>query len=301
MKSIVIFGGAGFVGKHIIRRLVNKGFKIIVPYQNPTNEAKLRILGSLGQIATFQFNKLDDPRILKVLETADICLNLKTAWDTKITGYDESILNFNDKLINIINKNQNIRQFIFFSGLGVDEKIKSARSAAILNTEKMIHSSCDNSIIIRPGVIVGLGDNFLSKLIPIIKNFYVIPIFGSGKNKFQPVFIDDVSLFVEKLISEEINGKHTFELAGPNIYSYKELYKNLSFDLNKKRIFIPIPMILAKIVVKIIEKTPFTPITSEQLLLFETDNLVSNKYKNFNFLSIIAQDTRAIIKKIAEK
>ena len=96
MKSIVIFGGAGFVGKHIIRRLVNKGFKIIVPYQNPTNEAKLRILGSLGQIATFQFNKLDDPRILKVLETADICLNLKTAWDTKITGYDESILNFNE-------------------------------------------------------------------------------------------------------------------------------------------------------------------------------------------------------------
>ena len=79
MKSIVIFGGAGFVGRHIIRRLAKKGYKIIVPYQRSTNEAKLRLLGNLGQIIPYKYNNLEDRVIVNILRNIDICINIVTS------------------------------------------------------------------------------------------------------------------------------------------------------------------------------------------------------------------------------
>ena len=83
MKSIVIIGGAGFIGKHLIRRLAKKGYKIIVPYQKSIQEAKIRLLGVTGQIIPFRFVSLDDERLKSVLMNTDICINLKTTYDQK--------------------------------------------------------------------------------------------------------------------------------------------------------------------------------------------------------------------------
>ncbi len=83
MKSIVIFGGAGFVGKHIIRRLAKNGYKIVVPYQRSIQEAKIRLLGVTGQIIPFRYSSLDDSRLKSILMDIDICINLKTTYDQK--------------------------------------------------------------------------------------------------------------------------------------------------------------------------------------------------------------------------
>ena len=82
----------------------------------------------------------------------------------------------------------------------------------------------NNSIIIRPGIILGGGDQFLSLLLSIFKMSYFIPLFGNGRSKFQPVFIDDLSLLVEKIVKDCLIGNHIFEAVGPNILNYRELY-----------------------------------------------------------------------------
>ena len=78
MKSVVIFGGAGFVGKHLIRRLAKNSYKIIVPYQRSVQEAKIRLLGVTGQVIPFRYSSLEDKRLKLVLQNVDICINLKT-------------------------------------------------------------------------------------------------------------------------------------------------------------------------------------------------------------------------------
>ena len=83
MKSIIIFGGSGYVGKNLIRSFVKKGYKIIVPYQKQIDEANLRLFGSVGQIVPFHFTSLKNTKLLSVLKSADICINLKTTWDSK--------------------------------------------------------------------------------------------------------------------------------------------------------------------------------------------------------------------------
>ncbi len=297
MKSIVIFGGAGFVGKHLIRRLAKSGYRIIVPYQKSTSEEKLRLLGNTGQIIPYYFKNLKDKKIKTILKQTNVCINLKTSWSSKKTSFNQTIFEFNEELLNILKKNKSLKQLIYFSGLGIDEDKKSLRSAAIHKSENLISSNFINSIIIRPGIILGGGDQFLSLLLPIFKMSYFIPLFGNGKSKFQPVFIDDVSLLVEKIVKDCLIGNHIFEVVGPNILSYKELYYLISKFMDKKRVFIPLPMKIAKALVGIAEIFSFSPINLEQLSLFERDNVKKEVDKDFDYFAITPQDSIGIIRK----
>ncbi len=300
MKSIVIFGGAGFVGRNLIRRLAKKGHKIIVPYQKSIQEAKIRLLGVTGQIIPFRFSTLDDQRLQTVLLKADICINLKTTYDQKNGSFDDRIYKFNQSLIGILKSSKLLNQYIFFSGLGVDKDKNSSRSNAVFKSEKEAFKNIKNSIIIRPGVIIGGGDVFLQRLLPIFKLSFFVPLFGNGTIKFQPVFIDDVSKAVEKIIDDNIEGNNIFELAGPKIISYKDFYDHISKCLNKTRVLAPVPLSIIKPIIRIAEKTPFSPLTSEQLLLFEKDNISQNIDKSFKNLGINPQDTLQITKNIIE-
>jgi len=152
MKTVVIFGGSGFVGRHIIRRIAKNGHKILIPHQSKVNEARLRLLGTTGQVIPINFNYLYEDRLSNLIDHSDVVINLKTLWDQKRISFEKGIFDFNLNLVNLIKKNT---QFIYFSGIGIDEKNDSERSKAILQSEKYIQKNLINSIIIRPGIIIG--------------------------------------------------------------------------------------------------------------------------------------------------
>ena len=295
MKSIIIFGGSGYVGKNLIRTFAKKGYKIIVPYQRQTNEANLRLFGSVGQIVPFHFSSLKNQKLLSILNDVDICINLKTSWDSNKRNLQKSILDFNRELVSSI-KSSSIKKFIFFSGLGAQNKL-TFRNDIIFQTEELILKELPNSLIIRPSVILGNGDQFLSNLRPIFKIFFFVPLFGDGNNKFQPVLIDDIVKFVIKAIEMPNLKKNMFEIAGPEIFTYKEFYNQIANTMNKKRIFIPVPMFLMNFIVSIGEKLPFFPINAEQLSLFKTDNIVKNNESGLNYLNISPKKVISAIKK----
>ncbi len=301
MKTVVIFGGSGFIGQHIIRRIAKIGYRIIIPHQQQTNEAKLRLLGVIGQIIPLRFRSFNETIIQRQLQKANVVINLKTLWDEKKISFKDGIFNFNKQLVNVLVKMNNNKQFIYFSGLDSDAKECSKRSEMIFRSENYIQKYLSNSIIIKPGVIVGGGDRFMKALLPLFKISFFIPLFGSGKAKFQPVFIDDISIAVNKIIIKSIMGKHTFELVGPEIFTYKDFYNYLAVCLDCKRFLVPVPLWIVKIGISILEKTPICPINSEQLKLFERDNVSSNRYKKFSDLSIEPQNISEKIKKIIEK
>ena len=300
MKSIVIFGGAGFIGRHIIRRLAKNGYKIIVPYQQSTKEEKLRFLGYTGQIIPVYYNNLKDKKIISILEKIDVCINLKTTWDSNATSFHNSIFKFNEELADILKSIKKLKQFLYFSGLGIDKDKKSLRSIAIHKSENLFQSNFNNSFILRPGIVIGGEDPFISKLVSVFKMSIIVPIFGTGNSKIQPVYIDDISLLVEKIINKNYHGKHIVELVGPNIFNIKELYELIIKTNKKKRLIIKIPMTIAKILVRIGEFFSISPINLEQLRLFSQNNIKQNIDKEFTFFSIYPQDTKEIIRKTAK-
>ena len=298
MKTVVIFGGSGFVGRHIIRRIAKNGHKILIPHQSKVNEARLRLLGTTGQVIPINFNHLYEDRLSNLIDHSDVVINLKTLWDQKRISFEKGIFDFNVNLVNLIKKNT---QFIYFSGIGIDEKNDSERSKAILQSEKYIQKNLINSIIIRPGVIIGGGDQFLKSLTSLFKMTFFVPLLGNGLSKFQPVFIDDVSMAINNIIESDLLKHYIYEIVGSDIFTYKEFYNYLAMCMNKTRVFVPVPFQLAKIAVSIMEKISFSPLSSEQLKLFERDNISSNNHKKLEDLKIFPQDLREIIKKIIEK
>ena len=297
MKTVIIFGGSGFVGKKIAHRLSKLGYRIIIPYQSSTDEAKLRLLGSFGQIIPLRFNNLKEYHIIKSIENADIVLNLKTQWDEKPINYIKGIFEFNVELINIIKDFDKNKSYIYFSGIGVDSQSKSKRTIAIFETEKFIKENMTNSTIIRPSIIFGPGDNFLNKLIPIFKISFFIPLFGSGKSKIQPVYIDDVIKGLETIIKNNMKGSKTFEFIGNEILTYKELYKYICKCLKIKRVFIYIPFFVVKIIVFLLNFISINIISLEQINLFKYDNIGKNSQKEFADIGIHPQNTKEMIKK----
>tara|TARA_B100001057_G_scaffold425940_1_gene449726 strand:+ start:10009 stop:10914 length:906 start_codon:yes stop_codon:yes gene_type:complete len=300
MNLYVIFGGAGFIGRHLIRTLAKKGHKIIVPYQKSIQEAKLRLLGVTGQIIPFRFSDLEEKRLSSILLKTDICINLKTTYDQKKGLFDATIYQFNKKLIKILKSNLELKNYIFFSGLGADIDKSSKRNIAVYKAEKEAFKNLKNINIIRPGVIIGGGDVFLKKLLPIFKSSFFVPLFGDGSIKFQPVFIDDISQAIEQIVDQQVKGQNIYELAGPEILTYREFYNHISKCLDKTRVLVPVPLKVMKPIISIAEKTPISPLTSEQLLLFEKDNILQNVDKSFKDLNINPQDVLQIIKNIVE-
>ena len=296
MKSIIIFGGSGYVGQNLIRSFVKKDYKIIIPYQRQIDEAELRLPGSVGQIIPFHFSSLENPKLLSILKNAEICINLKTTWDSKESYLEKSIYTFNKELIEIIKKSSTIKKFIYFSGLGT-EKRSTLRNEIISKTEELITRELKNSMIIRPSVILGNGDQFLSSLLPIFKMSFFIPLFGDGSKKFQPVLIEDIVDFVSNLIELPSLDERLFELGGPDVFTYREFYTLISELMNKKRVLVPIPMPIIKPIVGIGEKTPFSPINLEQLSLFDSDNILQHKKRGFDYLKMLPRKVISAVKK----
>jgi len=296
MKSIIIFGGAGYIGKNLIRRFAKEGYKIIVPYQKQTKEANLRLLGAVGQIIPFHFTSLKNDKLLTLLNNSDFCINLKTSWSSNKSELSRSILDFNSELIDQIKLSSSIKKFIFFSGLGTETR-STFRNEIISKAENLVIENLQNAVVIRPSVILGNNDQFLSNLLPIFKMSFFIPLFGDGSKKFQPVLIDDVVEFVSKTIEESKNDKQLFELAGPDIFTYREFYNLIADAMNKKRVLVTTPMPIMKPVVGLGEKLPFFPINSEQLSLFETDNTLSGKESGFDYHEISPKRVLSAVKK----
>jgi len=302
MKTVVIFGGSGFIGQNIIRRLAKKDYLIFVPHQTPINAAKLRLYGNVGQIIPLKFNKLSEERIRNIIYRSDVVINLKTIWrEKKPYYYENNILNFNTQIIDLINRIDKNKVFIFFSGLGVSKQSPSKRANYISRVENYIIDNINNALIIRPGIVLGDGDQFLGKLLPIFKFSFFIPLFGNGEAKLQPVFVDDVAKAVEISLETEITDNNIYELVGHEIFTYKSFYCFICKCLGLSRKLVPLPFDLVKICVLIIEKTPLSLITKDQLLLFKEDNISSNQHNNFSNLDIVSTDIREIIKKMIIK
>jgi len=296
MKSVIIFGGSGYVGKNLIRSFAKIGYKIIVPYQRQIDEANLRLFGSVGQIVPFHFTSLKNPKLLSILNNADVCINLKTTWESKEKNLKKSIYTFNLDLIEIIKKSSALKKFIFFSGLGTERR-STLRNEIISKTEDLISKELKNSIIIRPSVILGNGDQFLSNLLPIFKISFFIPLFGDGGKKFQPVLIEDIVDFVLNIINLPNLNERLFELGGPDVFTYREFYSLIAELMNKKRVMVPVPMPIIKPIVGLGEKTPFFPLNLEQLSLFDSDNILNNEKKGFDYVKILPRKVISVIKK----
>lgn len=294
-KLVTVFGGAGFVGRHTIRRLAEAGATVRVATRSPSLAGFLRPMGDVGQIVPAAWNPDDPASVAALLDGADMAINLVGILYESRSGDFDRVQGRLPGLIGQAAAAKGVRHLVHNSAIGADPAGKSlyARSKGI--GEQAMLAAYPGATILRPSIIVGPDDGFFNRFAAMAKISPFLPLIGGGHTRFQPVFVGDVAAAIMAALTGVASPGATYELGGPSIYSFAELMRWMLKILERRRILLPVPFGVAAKLARVMELSPWPPLTRDQVLLLQSDNVVAEGARNLHDLRIEATPIELVV------
>ncbi len=283
-KNCLIFGGSGQIGSFLIRKLTKNNLKVTVVTRNIHQRGlKIKTQANAGYIDIVEANIFENKKIEKLFSEADYCINLIGILYEKGTGNTfKNIHTIFPTLVAKLCKKYNLEHLIHVSALGVNNANDSKYAISKLEGEKNILDNFSRSTILRPSVVFSNSDNFSTQFMTLLNRLPIFPLYYSGKTKFMPIHCSDLTNIIYHIISKGSNTK-IIECVGPETLTFKEILEILLNLINKKRLLLPFPLVIAKLSAKFFQLLPKPLLTEDQLRLLKYDNIPSRKYKtNFD-------------------
>ena len=279
MKKVLIFGGSGQIGRHLIRRLTKENYLVTVVTRNLHQKGTiLKTQGNPGYIEVVESNIFDEKNLNRLFKDKDICINLVgILFEQKKRNTFKNIHTVFPSILAKLSKEHKLNQFIHLSALGIDEAKDSDYAQSKLEGEKNILNNFPLATILRPSIVYSVDDKFTTNFMTLLSRLPLFPIFYKGETKFAPIHCSDLTDTIQYIISKNIYSK-IIECVGPEVFTFKELLEKLLELIEKKRILFPLPLPLANLQARFFELMPKPLITRDQLRLLNYDNISSGKY-----------------------
>ena len=282
-KEILVFGASGQIGRHLIRKLTKNNYKVIAVTRNIHQKGYiLKTQANPGYLEIVELPYFEVKKITRLLDECSICINLIGILFEKRKNYFKNIHTEFPNLLSKLSAEKNIEKLIHLSSLGIEKSVNSNYAISKLEGENLVKNNFDKAVVLKPSIVYSVDDNFTTSFMTLLNRLPIMPIYYQGKTKFAPIHVSDLV----QIIFDVVEGKtdiQTIECIGPEILSFKEIILKLLNSINKKRLLIPLPLVLAKITAKIFELMPNPLITVDQVNLLKYDNIPSGKYKtNFD-------------------
>ena len=284
-KKFLILGGSGLVGKSITQNLLANGARVVVLTRNSNKIKSLKVSGYPGQLEIMSGNIFEDGLLELLIEDKYAVINLCGILYEKIKDEFYTIHSFLPNMISKLCNKFGIKKFIHIAALGVSKDSSSKYSLTKALGEENIKKNLKSSIILRPSIIYGKGDNFFGLFSKISKFSPFIPIIGPN-TLFQPVYVNDVSLAVIESLKINENRSKTFNICGPKQYSFLQLIEILHSLLNRKRVLIKVNPKLMMLPGLFLQNLPNPPFTYDQMKLLLRDNVSDGLYPELKDLNI---------------
>jgi len=286
-KNCLIFGGSGQIGRHLIRKLTKKNYKVTVVTRNIHQKGLIiKTQGNAGYIDIVEASIFDEDKIRNLFSNADICINLVGILFEKKRGNTfENIHTLFPSILSKLSKEYNLKHFIHLSALGISDATDSNYAKSKLEGEKKILKNFPLATILRPSVVYSVDDNFTTNFMTLLRRLPIFPLYYSGRTKFMPIHCSDLVDVIYEIISKNIYSK-IIECVGPEEITFREILEKLLKLIDKKRLLIPLPLTVAKLSAKFFQILPTPLITEDQLRLLKYNNVISGKYKTNTDLGI---------------
>ncbi len=278
MSDVILsdIGGSGFVGRHLVRSLAQRGYLVRPAVRRPDLAGHLQPLGNVGQIMPVQANVRFPDSVVAACHGSDIVINLTGVLYSAGNQTFDAIHVFGAEASAKAAKQAGAAAFIQMSALGADAASTSAYARTKAQGEERARSNFPGAIIVRPSVIFGPEDDLFNRFAGMARIAPVLPLIGGGKTMFQPVYAGDVAEGITRLAAEP--QQHTgeaFEFGGPEQLSLKQIFEYTLEATGRQRILVPVPFGLAKVMAAVLGLLPRPLLTRDQVELLRSDNVVS--------------------------
>jgi uncharacterized protein YbjT (DUF2867 family) len=298
-KIVTIIGGSGFIGRHIVRALAKRGYRIRVACRRPDLASHVQPLGNPGQVMPVQANVRYPASLAAVCDGAHAVINLAgVLFSSRAQSFD-AIHVFGAEASAKAAKAAKAKVFIQMSALGADLASRSEYARTKAAGEAKAKAAFPGAIILRPSIVFGPEDNFFNQFAGLSRLAPALPLIGGGHTKFTPLFAGDLAEAIATLVDRGDASGQTLELGGPEVFTFKQLMEFTLATIGRKRLLVPVPWIIAKIMGTVMGYLPGAPLTADQVKLLKTDNVVSEaatrEGRDLASLGITAQGIQGIV------
>lgn len=290
---ITVFGGSGFVGRHIVRRLAKAGYRLRVATRRPNEALFLKTAGTPGQIEIVQANIRDAASIEAALTGSDAVVNAVGILFEKGKQKFAALQADGAACIADLAAQNAIEHMVHISAIGADAASASLYAQSKAAGEAAVQAALPQAHILRPSIIVGPEDDFFNRFAGLAMLAPALPLIGGGTTKYQPVSVFDVAAAVEACLSGAEAG--LYELGGPDVFSFKQLMQLLLSEIARDRLLVPLPFAAAKVIAVLAQFMPKPLLTPDQLILLKSDNLVSAQARGFADLGVQPQPIAGLL------
>lgn len=274
-KLVTIFGGSGFVGKQVVRRLARDGYRIRVVTRAPNLHLDLKPLGDVGQIALVRGDIRNEAQVRDAARGADAIVNLVGILRPGGGQNFEDIHVGGPDTVARACAAMGVGTLVQMSAIGADENASAAYARSRAAGEAAARDAVPSTIVLRPSVIFGSGDGFFNLFAGLMRFARIaFPSFGGGRTRFQPVYVGDVAEAVAVALRDPALKGRTFELGGPTVYTLQQILELIAAETGRRFAYIPIPFFILDIVGIATGWLPFAPMTYDQAKLLRRDNVV---------------------------
>ncbi len=290
MKRVTVFGGSGFVGRYIVKRLAAQGSVVRVAVRDPERALFLKPMGAVGQIAPVHGDVRNEASVRATVSGCDAVINAVGFWDSSRKGFD-AVHHHGAGRVARISRELGVDRFVHLSGIGAKVSSASGYIIARAKGEAAVRSAFPGAVLLQPSAIFGQEDRLLNLMGRICRDAPMFPVIA-GDTKLQPVYVGDVA---EAAVSALRKQGHVYQLGGPRVYRHSELIDLVMQMCGRPRRRINLPMGLASFMAGIFALLPGpTPLSKDTLALLRDDNVVEEEAAGLEALGITPMAVDAI-------
>ncbi|MDR6755076.1 NADH dehydrogenase [Mycoplana sp. BE70] len=278
--QVTVFGGSGFVGRHVVRALAKRGYRIRVAVRRPDLAGFLQPIGGLGQISFVQANLRNRASVERAVQDADHVVNCVGILFESGRNRFDAVQDFGARAVAEAARARGAT-LTHISAIGANANSASGYARSKGRGELGIRQALPDAVILRPSIIFGPEDSFFNKFAEMSRFAPALPLIGGGHTKFQPVYVTDVAEAVALSVDGKVAKGTTYELGGPEVLTFHQCLELMLQVIDRKRPMVSIPFSIASLIGSISSLVPFVtpPLTADQVKLLRSDNIVSDEAK----------------------
>jgi uncharacterized protein YbjT (DUF2867 family) len=296
-RVVTVFGGTGFLGRRIVRHLRLNGFCVRVGSRHPDRGHAL--LGPDDpQLRSIKVDIPDQRSVINALADAYGAVNAVSLYIERKLETFHSVHVESAQRVAAQARRAGVKRLIHVSGIGADHRSQSLYIRKRGEGELAVRGAFADAILIRPAVMFGPDDAFLTTILTLLNQLPFFPMFGNGQMRLQPVYVEDVGQAIAKILQREQTGPNIFECGGPRVYSYQELLRVVANAAGIKPVLFPVPFAAWSALAWISEMLPSPPITRNQVELMQIDSTSMPEMPGLEALGIRPHSVEEILQEI---